>query len=56
MNPSEVKEFLVAPETRKIKKLVIEDVASANKALKITMGNDVALRKAWIDSLEMDIY
>lgn len=56
MNPSEVKEFLVAPESRKIKKLVIEDVASANKALKITMGNDVALRKAWIDSLEMDIY
>lgn len=53
MNPSQAKEFLSQPSTRKIKKLTIGNVALTKKALKITMGDDTSLRKEWIDTLEM---
>lgn len=55
MNPSQAKEFLAQPSTRKIKRLEIKDVALSNKALKITMGNDTNLRKDWINTLEMNL-
>lgn len=55
MNPSQAKEFLAQPSTRKIKRLEIKDVALSNKALKITMGNNTNLRKDWINTLEMNL-
>src|SRR5699024_1693782 len=41
-------ETAMNPETRTIKQVTIEDVEKAQRMLDITLGNEVAPRKAWI--------
>ena len=42
-------ETAMNPETRTIKQVTIEDVEKAQRMLDITLGNEVAPRKAWIE-------
>lgn len=42
-------ETAMNPETRTIKQVTVEDVEKAQRMLDITLGNEVAPRKAWIE-------
>lgn len=48
MNPQEVGDAIANKETRVLKQLTIDDAEKVEKDLKILMGNNAALRKAWI--------
>lgn len=49
MNSDQLWETTMNPETRKLIKVQIEDAKIAEEQFKILMGDDVDLRKAWIE-------
>lgn len=59
MNANELKETTINPDTRKLKRIVIEDLHEANNITEILMGNDVNKRRKFImdngDKAEIDI-
>ncbi|HEC30741.1 MAG TPA: DNA topoisomerase IV subunit B, partial [Candidatus Yonathbacteria bacterium] len=50
MNPEELWETTMNPETRLLKQVTIEDVEQANRTFDILMGTDVPSRKSFIQS------
>ncbi|MBE4704013.1 DNA topoisomerase IV subunit B [Spiroplasma platyhelix] len=49
MNSDQLWETTMNPETRKLIKVQIEDAVAAEEEFKILMGDNVELRKAWIE-------
>ncbi|MFH1648549.1 MAG: hypothetical protein ABIA11_02365, partial [Patescibacteria group bacterium] len=50
MNPSELWDTTMNPETRKLKQITIEDAALADEVFSTLMGEEVAPRKRFIVS------
>ena len=49
MNPQQLWETTMNPNTRTLKKIAVEDVVEADETVSILMGDDVAPRKAFIE-------
>lgn len=49
MNPNQLFETTMAPNSRKLLKISIEDAAAANSIFSMLMGEDVAIRRAFIE-------
>lgn len=49
MNPKQLFETTMDPQTRKLLKISIEDAAAANATFSMLMGEDVAVRRAFIE-------
>lgn len=47
-NPEDLKFAMVAPETRHLVQVTLNDLASAEKYLRINMGKDAELRRNWV--------
>jgi len=50
MNPNQLWETTMNPETRIIKKVTLEDAAGADKVFDMLMGDDVTKRKYFIQT------
>lgn len=50
MNPSQLWETTMNPETRTLKKVTVDDMAKANETFEILMGADVSHRKRFIQT------
>ena len=48
MNPSQLWETTMNPETRSLMQVTIEDAAEADKMITVLMGDEVAERKKYI--------
>jgi DNA gyrase subunit B len=48
MNPEQLEETAINPESRKLKKVTIDDAQAANEIFEILMGQDVSERKEFI--------
>ncbi len=59
MNPEQLEETAVSPETRKLKQVTIQDTEAANEMFTILMGEEVLQRREFIFShakeAELDI-
>jgi len=54
MNPEHIEETVLNPETRKLLRVTIDDVAEAAKTVNFTMGNDIDNRKKFLfEELDM---
>lgn len=49
MSVDEIKETILDPEKRILKRITINDALQAEETLKICMGTDTALRKKFIE-------
>lgn len=54
MKEDDLEETAINPETRIITQITSEDMAAAKIALDIAIGDDVSIRKAWIEGSEID--
>lgn len=54
MKEDDLEETAINPETRIITQITSEDLEAAKRALDIAIGDDVSIRKAWIESSEID--
>lgn len=54
MKEDDLEETAINPETRIITQITSEDLEAAKNALDIAIGDDVSIRKAWIESSEID--
>lgn len=54
MKEDDLEETAINPETRIITQITSEDLEAAKNALDIAIGDDVSIRKAWIETSEID--
>lgn len=50
MNADQLKETTMAPSTRQLVQVSIEDAALAERRINILMGDNAGVRKEWIDN------
>lgn len=55
-NPEDLKFAMVAPETRHLVQVTLNDLASAEKYLRVNMGKDAELRRNWVmDNMDFSV-
>ena len=54
MEDDDLEETAINPQTRIITQVTTKDLEAARQALDIAIGDDVSIRKAWIESSEVD--
>lgn len=47
-NPEDLKFAVISPETRRLIRITVDDVAHAEKYLRVNMGGDANLRRDWV--------
>jgi DNA gyrase subunit B len=55
MNPEQLWETTMNPETRKLLKITLEDAIKANNIFSILMGEDVKRRKEFIETYAKEV-